>query len=506
MKSFPFSPLPLPLLILASLAGNASMAGLQAGEARLESTRPNIVFILADDLGFGDVHALNPNSRIPTPHLDRLAEEGMTFTDAHTPSSVCTPTRYGVLTGRYCWRTRLKSGVLNGFSPPLLAPDRPTVASLLRQHGYHTGIVGKWHLGLDFARQSDGKAIDFSQPLADGPRDHGFDYSFILPASLDFPPYVYIENHRVTAPPVIDQEAQPFPAFLRAGPRSPDVEMASVLDDLLERAVGFVRRQADSGTPFFLYFPLTAPHKPVIPHPRFQGTSDLGTYGDFIRQVDWTVGAFLRALDDASLASNTLVIFTSDNGSYMYRQDNPARPDHVDDPQIQGYYRLNHQSNYAFRGTKADIWEGGHRVPFFVRWPGKVTPGTHCRQTVCLTDFFATCREVVDAAPRKIGGEDSVSLLPLFLAEAQSVPHPPVIHHSVNGTFAIRSGPWKLVLGNGSGGRESPRGTPFGRPYQLFHLAHDSDESHDLIDVMPEQARILESQFTALRRPEADSN
>ena len=255
----------------------------------------------------------------------------MTFTDAHTPSAVCTPTRYGLLTGRYSWRTRLKSGVLNGYGEPLIEPGRATVASFLRQHSYHTGIVGKWHLGLGFAKSAAG-AFDFSKPVSDGPHTRGFDFSYIIPASLDFPPpYIYIKNGKNTKYPLLEQAAQPFPEFLRKRrtiARAGDGRLPRTT--CWRRRPGYIERQAKGDKPFFLYFPLTAPHKPVLPHRRFHGKTKLGPYGDFIVQVDWTVGQVLKAIDDAGVQDDTLVIYTSDNGSFMYRRDY-LEADHVDD-------------------------------------------------------------------------------------------------------------------------------------------------------------------------------
>ena len=334
---------------------------------------PNIVLILADDMGYGDIQALNPSSKIPTPHLNRLAREGMTFTDAHSGSAVCTPTRYGLITGRYSWRGKLKDGVLDGYGFPLIENGRETVASFLGKQGYSTGIVGKWHLGLGFARGADAHDIDFTQAVSDGPHTRGFDFSFIIPASLDFPPYVFIRNGQITRGTIL-QSAVQFPGFLRHGPRGRDLSVEDALDDLTAEAVGYIQQRADEAKPFFLYFPLTAPHKPTLPHQRFVGSTRLGPYGDFIAQVDWTVGQILSALDSAGVAEETLVIYSSDNGSYMYRLA-PGEPDHVSDPSIQSYDETHHTANSGFRGTKADIYEAGHRVPFLARWPGKVRPG-----------------------------------------------------------------------------------------------------------------------------------
>jgi len=457
-----------------------------------QSDKPNIIFILADDMGYGDVQILNPDSKISTPNLNRIAAEGMIFSDAHTPSSVCTPTRYGLLTGRYCWRSSLKRGVLNGYGRPLIEVERPTIASVLKSQGYVTGIVGKWHLGLDFTTGQDEKDIDYSREIEHGPNQLGFNYSYIIPASLDFPPYVYLENGIVTAQEILNEESSKFPLFWREGPRAQDFIMEETLDHLLEKAVGFIHQEAQTNKPFFLYFPLTAPHKPVFPHERFEGESGLGPYGDFIAQVDWTVGEVLSTLDELGISKNTLLVYTSDNGSYMYSFDKDQEADHVSDSSLQGYHPDNHKANNNFRGTKADIWEAGHRVPFLVRWPAKIQTGSRCDKTICLTDFFATAAEVSGAIIPDGGAEDSYSFLSLLLEREEKYSRPPVIHHSVSGMFAIRDGKWKLVLGNGSGGREKPAGSAFERPYTLFDLHADDDEANNLYEEYPEIAAKLE--------------
>jgi arylsulfatase A len=432
----------LPIIYILALATIA-----------LAESRPNIIFIMADDMGSGDVQALNPNSKVPTPNLNRLAAEGMTFTDAHSPSAVCTPTRYGVMTGRYCWRSPLTRGVLNGYGAPIIETDRMTVASFLKKQGYATGIVGKWHLGLGFQKTDGewdwGKHVDYS------PVDVGFDYSLVIPASLDFPPYVYVEGHTITGLPDRIHPGSKFPEFLRKGELGSDFSIVDCLDRLTESAAGFVKKQAKTEQPFFLYFPLTAPHKPAMPHSRFRGTTKLGPYGDFVAQVDWTVGQILKAVDDAGIIDNTLLIYTSDNGSYMYRQTDPNEPDHVSDATIQAYYEGNHTANGELRGTKADIWEAGHRVPFFVRWPGKVKAGSKVGRTITHTDLFATLADVIDAElpDPTVAAQDSFSFLPLMLGKESEFKRAPVIHHSGGAMFAIRDGDWKLVLGNGSGGR-----------------------------------------------------
>ena len=474
---------------------------LTALQPTVEAAPPNIVVILADDMGYGDVHALNTQSKIPTPNLDQLAADGMTFTDAHTPSAVCTPTRYGLLTGRYCWRSRLKRGVQNGYGLPLIETERATVASFLKSQGYHTGIVGKWHLGLGF-QKPDGKNIDYSKPLTHGPNSLGFDESYIIPASLDFPPYVYIRNHKVTALPDRVQAAQKFPEFLRKGPIGADFDMEGCLDRLAEEAGLFINAAAKKDSPFFLYVPLTAPHKPVWPHRRFRGKTKLGKYGDFVVQVDATVGNVLKSIDSAGVRDNTLVIYTSDNGSFMRRLDNDDATDHVDDETIQAYRADRHRANGPFRGTKADIWEAGHRVPFFARWPGKIRNGSSNASTICLTDFFATAAAILGSPVPDKAAPDSFSFLAQLQGRKPERVRPPVIHHSSGGMFAARSANWKLVLGNGSGGRQQPRGKPFERPYHLFDLSADIAETNNLIDKHPHTASQLEELVEIMRSDE----
>lgn len=474
-------------------------------------TTPHVVILLADDLGCGDVRAAWPGSRLPTPHLDRLAASGMTFTDGHAPAAVCTPTRYGLLTGRYCWRSALQSGVLGGYSPPLLEANLPTLGTLLQGRGYRTAVIGKWHLGMDLPLLADASGdrdrwegdigIDFAARIDDGPLDHGFDEFFGISASLDMAPYVFVRNDRFTALPTAEQPSQAFPGFVRRGPLAPDCAPGEVLDRLTGAAVEFVRRAArdPEGTPFFLYLPLTAPHKPVLPSPRFRGRSGLGPYGDFVMQLDAAVGEVLGALQDAGVQEQTLVIFTSDNGSYMGRVAQDQAVDHVDQPRIQAYRSDRHRSAGPYRGTKADIYEGGHRVPLLVRWPAVVEAGTRCDETVCLTDVFATLAEIIGTKLDRDTAEDSVSLLPL-LQEEKASRGLPVVHHSSNGMFAIREGRWKLILGDGSGGRETPPGRPFASPYQLYDLEADPGEQINRAVEHPERVERLARRLEDLRR------
>ncbi len=360
--------------ILATLLALLPLAAISAP--------PNIVYVLCDDLGYGDVKCLNADGKIATPHCDRLAAEGMIFTDAHSSSAVCTPTRYGILTGRYNWRSRLKKGVMGGMSPPLIEAGRLTAPAFLRQHGYHTAAVGKWHLGMnwplkpdasafhdDIENGADGWRVDFTKPIANGPTGVGFDYFFGIAASLDMVPYAFIENDRVTTPPTVDKA---FPMMAgrsggdtRKGPAAADFEAVNVLPKLTEKAVEIIGARAAAakdGKPFFLYLALNAPHTPIAPTPEWVGKSGLNPYADFVMQVDATLGAVLAALEKGGIVENTLVIFTSDNGSSPQAK--------FDELLAKG-----HNPSHHFRGTKADIFEGGHRVPFIVRWPAQVKAG-----------------------------------------------------------------------------------------------------------------------------------
>jgi len=457
--------------------------------------RPNIILILADDMGYGDVQAYNHKSRIPTPHLNRLAREGVMFTDAHSGSAVCTPTRYGLVTGRYCWRTRLTRGVLNGYSGHLIDPERLTVADLLKRAGYYTACVGKWHLGMDLPfRDKSKKDIDYSRPVKNSPNVNGFDYFYGVTASLDFPPYVYIENDRFVEEGSQVYPGSSFPHYLRKGPKAPGLAFDRALDHLCAQAIKQIKSQSG---PFFLYFPLTAPHKPCWPARRFQGKSGIGLYGDFVMQVDDVIGQIQAALAEAGKARNTLTVFTSDNGSYMYRWPED-KADHKQDSTVQAYHPTVHTANAHWRGTKADVWEGGHRVPFIVHWPGQAQAGTRSSKAICLTDFMATFAEITGQTLPENSAEDSFSFL-LSVLGKPAARRAPVINHSASGLFALREGPWKMVFGNGSGGRQQPKGKPFAKPYQLFNLDADPSETRNVIDQHPDRAASLEKRLQHIR-------
>lgn len=405
-------------------AAGATVAGALAKAAN-RSAAPNIVWIMADDLGYGDLSCLNESSKIQTPNLDRLASEGMTFTDAHAPSAVCTPTRYGVMTGRYCFRSALKNGVLGGGSPPLIATDRMTVPKLLKSHGYATAGFGKWHLGLDWATkdgqpvQNDMRNVDFTKPFAHGPTTLGFDYYYGISASLDMPPYTYLENNRAVAAPDGMTESKTFPINWRSGPIAPGFQHREVLATLTEKTTGFIDRWAKekSGKPFFGYVALTAPHTPVLPRERFKNITGAGDYGAFVAEVDWTVGEILRAIERAGATGNTLVIFTSDNGPERQME--------------QRKLEYQHYSAYHFRGHKRDIWDGGHRIPFLAKWPGQIQAGSRTAELICLTDLMSTCAAIVGAKLPYNAGEDSYNILPALLSKTGGKPiREAVVHHS----------------------------------------------------------------------------
>lgn len=450
--------------------------------ALIAAERPNIVFILADDLGYGDVKCLNPEGKIPTLHIDKLGKGGMIFTDAHSTSSVCSPSRYSIITGRYNWRSRMKYGVLNGFSPRLVEKDRMSIAAFLRGQGYATACIGKWHLGMDWP-QNDGTApgssanprrIDYTKPIEGGPNSLGFDYYFGISASLDMLPYVFIENDRVTELPTVEK------GWSRKGPSAPGFEGVDVLPTLVRKATGYIDRQASrakQGMPFFLYLPLTSPHTPILPSSEWQGKSGINKYADFVMQTDAAIGTVMDALDRNDLAHNTLVIVTSDNGC----SGSAGFP---------VLMSKGHNPNFKFRGSKSDIWEGGHRIPFIARWPAGIKAGTTCSQTVCQVDFFATCAGILGKSLPDHTAEDSINLLPALSGTAEIPLRESTVHSAIFGAFAIRQGKWKLILGPDSGGWSDPKpGSAEASkmpPFQLYDLETDIGETTNLQSSNPE--------------------
>ena len=453
--------------LLSSLMGGALAALLSP--SLLAGEKPNIVFILCDDLGYGDIQALNPkHGKIKTPSVDKLAAEGMIFTDAHSGSAVCTPTRYGLMTGRYSWRTTLQRGVVQGFKQNLIAKDRATVASFLKAQGYHTGIVGKWHLNFQYADATTGEIIrrkgrrtlaPVGSKIPDGPVTRGFDYFHGFHHAGDMKGV--IENDTVIA----------------------HEDEINMLPRLTRKAVEYIETRATKKeTPFFLYVPYGSPHAPIVPTKEWLGKSGLNIHADFVMQTDDGVGQIMAALDKHGLTKNTLVIFSANNGTSKGAN-------------IPELAKKGHWVSAGFRGSKADLWDGGHRVPFVVRWPGHVAAGSTSDQLICLTDLFATTSDITGKTLPADSAEDSVSFLPALSGAKIVSTRAGVIHHSISGHFAYRQGKWKLLLAKGSAGwtgpkeGEMPKDTP---KAQLYDMVKDPGETRNLYQTNPEVvARLL---------------
>jgi arylsulfatase A-like enzyme len=463
------------------------------GAAPAATGKPNIVYILADDMGYGDLACQNPKSKIPTPNLDRLVTQSVRFTDAHAPTAVCSPTRYAVLTGRYAWRSALKRGVLGPYGKTLIEPDRLTVPAMLKQAGYDTACIGKWHLGWQWptpdgqpvASRRDGTSnVDFTKPVAEGPTARGFDYYFGTDVP-NYPPYCFIENDRLLGLPSIPK---PATMFGNAGPMIEGWDLVQILPGLTKKAVEYVEKASRRpGKPFFLYFPLTSPHTPIVPAPEFKGKSGAGDYGDWVHQTDWTVGQVLAALDRTGLAANTLVIFTSDNG-----------------PENFAYQRIRDYGHYSMgdlRGLKRDTWEGGHRVPFMARWPGRIKPGTTSSEIICHADLMATLAALLGIRLPENAAEDSYNILPALLGERLDKPiREATVHHSCNGKFAIRQGEWVFIDAPTGDDNKEPdwlkkeRGyEPHNQPGELYNLSQDMSERRNLYAEHPDKVRTLKA-------------
>ncbi len=449
--------------------------------------KPNIVIIYADDLGYGDVSSYNRDrGKIATPHIDRLAAEGMRFTDGHSSSGVCSPSRYTLLTGRYHWRSRLQSGIVGVWGRPLIAPDRLTVAGLLARAGYRTSCIGKWHLGWNWpipanekklfrtaGRKKDVTATDahraawrtaFSRPLTEGPTTRGF-HTYFGTDVPNWPPFCFIENDRTIGIPSEFLPARLFKNNLASvqGPALADWKLEPILPALGDRASRFIEHAAKEPKPFFLYMPLTSPHTPLAVNPSWRGKSGLNTYGDFVMETDAVVGQVLAALEKSGAGHRTLVLLTSDNGCAPYIG-------------VKELEKKGHYPSGPLRGYKSDVWEGGHRVPFIVRWPGVVKPGGVCRQLVHQADLLATCADIIGASLPANAGEDSFSFLPLLTGEDRLV-REHAISQSMRGLLSIRRGRWKLIAGRGSGGWTEGQDE---HPAQLYNLEGDLAEHRNL--------------------------
>ncbi len=448
---------------------------------------PNILFVLADDMGYGDLGANNPKSKIPTPNLDQLAASGMRFTDAHAGGSVCVPSRYALLTGRFSARAAMDVG-----RAPVIEEGRMTIASLLKLRGYTTAMVGKWHQGFDMLPGGDRNEFDYSKPLTGGPADRGFQSYFGMHASLDIPPYFFIRDRDPLMPPTETVEAkssvggpegwnQIQGAFWREGLVAPDFKHDEVTPRFATEAMRVIQSYGagEKEKPLFLYVALPSPHTPWLPLERFRGKSGAGMYGDFVMQVDDVVGQVLASLDAAGIAKDTLVFFSSDNGPVWYDKDRE---------------KFGHDAVGGLRGMKGQAYEGGHRMPFLARWPGKVTPGSVCEQTIAFSDVFATFAELVDTQIPAGNGEDSVSFLPYLLDSTKApTPRAPIVHSDK----VLRDGDWKLILprrqrelGGGKGSKQVPT--------ELYNLRDDLAETTNLFSQESDRAEKMEEMLEAI--------
>lgn len=496
---------------------------MQTNPSSTKSERPNIVIILADDMGYGDPGCYNNESKIPTPNMDQLARDGMRFTDAHASASVCTPTRYGLLTGRYCWRTPLHRSALWSWDPPLIEAERLTLPKMLKQNGYNTAAIGKWHLGWDWplqgghyisdefeghtlsedVRQRYGRNINFQKTIQGGPTSRGFDYYFGIDTP-NGPPYCFIKNDRTVGVPSVWKDEGMFGVLTTAhsaqsakferahpGPALPAWDLSVIMPTITQEAVQYIYQQSQE-QPFMLYLPLPAPHTPIVPSAHFIGKSKAGWYGDFVHQFDWTVGQIREALEINGLAENTLLIVTSDNG-----------PAHRDGTEMSGAVgslkQYNHNPSRPWRGVKSDIWEAGHRVPFIAHWPGHILAHTRSDEPIILTDLMRTISGIIGYELPNDAGEDSFDIRAALFNQQTSFVREQMVLHSGDGVFAIRQGCWKLILGQGSGGMLIPslKEGPLG---QLYNLTEDPGEQNNLYDKDTEMVRKLSQLLTKVKQ------
>ena len=470
---------------------------LLAPPAALEAAidKPNILIIYADDLGYGDVRCNNPQrGKIPTPHIDKLAAQGMRFTDGHSSSGVCSPSRYTLLTGRYHWRTQLQAGIVGEYGKPLIAPDRMTIGTLAKQQGYRTACIGKWHLGwnwqitdeqrpLLFSNKKNPAAMPtekqvaawnavFSKPILDGPGTRGFDLYFGTDVP-NWPPFCFIENDRTVGIPTafLANEYQLKNQASKHGPALKDWKLEGILPALGDRTVRFIDESVRKKEPFLVFMPLTSPHTPISPNKEWQGKSGLNSYADFVMETDAMVGRVLAALEKSGAAENTLVIFTADNGCAPYIG-------------VEDLEKMGHYPSGPLRGYKSDAWEGGHRVPFIVRWPGVVKAGSVSNQLVYQADLIRTFADVFGVKLPDTAGEDSFSLMPLLKGGEKPI-REIAVSASSGGLPAVRSGSWKYIPAPGSGGWG--KGGDQSQPVQLYNLADDLGETKNLAAAMPEK-------------------
>lgn len=494
-------------------------------QKQVKNEFPNIVIIFADDMGYGDVSGLNPEAKTYTPAIDQMIDQGITFTEAHASASVCTPSRYGLLTGRYAFRNKINGGNVNGFQPTVFEPDRKTLAHLLNNAGYTTACVGKWHLGFDWQtapggeepsqdRETNYSNVDYSKAIEQGPNFFGFDYSFIHPASLDIPPYLFLENHQaIDDQMVLSSDVYPLRledteyswdkkhtgeddiywdkgVWWRDGEMAESFRIEDCLGDIVDAGIQFIERQAQSAqtNPFFLYLPLTGPHTPWVPEDRFKGKSTVDTYGDFILNIDDVVRRVNEKLLELDLADNTMVVFATDNGGYWPQQEIALQ---------------NHDSNYGRRGQKGDVWDGGHHVPLIIQWPSKINKAFSYEHLVSFTDFYATFADLTGQELDENSAEDSFSFMHVLEGITGKPTRNSMIHHSSGRMFAIRMGQWKYIDGLGSGGFTSPSrrepgpGEPEG---QLYNLDLDVLESNNVYQDHPDVVKKLKQELTRLKQ------
>lgn len=471
---------------ILALCCAASLLLLCPARAADLPARPNIVLILADDMGHGHVGHLNPNSKIATPHIDRLATQGITLTDAHSGSAVCSPTRYGLLTGRYAWRTRLVRGVLGPYDPPLIEADRLTLPAMLKKHGYHTACIGKWHLGWDWPREGE-QTPDFTQPIAGGPTTRGFDYYFGTHVP-NHPPYCFIENDRTVGLPTAEKTERTLDG--RPGPMLPGWKFDAILPTLADRATTYLAERAQHDQPFFLYLPLTSPHEPIAPSAEFRGKSGLNPLADFVIETDAVVGQVAEAIERHGLTDKTLFIFTADNGSSLYTGGSELQ-------------QKGHPVGAGWRGAKTSIYEGGHRVPFVARWPGVIPAAAKSDETICLTDMLATVAAIVGEKLPDNAAEDSFNILPAFEGDkTDAAIRPATVHQSASGQLAIREGGWKLIATlPRPAGKAGPQGKA-AEPSEpeLYNLEDDPAETKNMHAAQPEVVARLAMLLEKYRR------
>ncbi len=450
--------------------------------------KPNVVLILADDLGYGDVSLFNPESKWETPNIDEIGKHGIVFTDAHAIASISSPSRYGIVTGQYSFRTRLKSGALKGWSPSVIKEGRRTIGNLFQDNGYDTACIGKWHLGWNwpFIGNPENHNIDYTKEVSNGLNKKGFEYSFNLPASLDMPPYVFVENGIPTECPDRIAPERKGSQLFREGPIAPDITPETCLPILRHKAIDYILSRENEETPFFLYFPITAPHTPILPDLEFQGESGVDEYGDFVLMVDDLVGQIKSALEQTGLAENTIIIFTSDNG--------PAWSPCMNSTKAAG-----HSSTYVYRGRKFDLYEGGHRMPLLISW-GNRFHGSYYDGLISLSDFYATFAEMLEYELRDDEAEDSWSFYSVLQMSGCSK-RKSMAYQSGRGELAYRSGKWKILFTPTSGGSSFPT-VKKDKEYidkqplvQLFNLENDPSEQYNLARKYPRLVRKMTSEM-----------